>query len=118
MKHERNVVPLQWPGLHSLKAAREAIDSGDEVEIELPVGTHYMLYRHFHPDDNGAAAEHMDVSGGAEILEALAAIKGLEDLARLEAPVKRARYRVQLTSPEPMLRLAPPAKRRRGGSRA
>ena len=113
MKHERNVVALQWPGLHSLKAAREAIESGSEVEIELPVGTHYMLYRHFHPDDTGGAAEHMETEGSAEILNALAAIKGLEDLARLHAPVKRARYRVHLSSPEPMLRLAPPTKGRR-----
>jgi len=110
MKHERNVVAVQWPGLHSHKAAREANASGSEVEIELPVGTHYMLYRHFHPEDTGGAAEHMDAEGSAEILKALAAIKGLEELARLQAPVKRARYRVQLTSPEPMLRLAPPTK--------
>jgi hypothetical protein len=112
MKHGRNVVAVQWPGVHSLKAAREAIEGGSEVEIELPAGTHYMLYRHFHPDDTGGAAEHIETEGNAEILDVLATIKGLEDLARLHAPVKRARYRVHLSSPEPMLRLAPPVKPR------
>ena len=91
MKHERNVVAVQWPGLHSLKAAREAIEAGNEVEVELPVGTHYMLYRHFHPDDTGGAAEQLEATGGAEILQALAAIKGLEELARLQAPAKHRR---------------------------
>jgi len=106
MKHDRTVVVLQWPGLDSLKTARDAIKAGSEVEIELPAGTHYVLYRQLNPD-TASAAERIDASGGAEILAAIAAVRGLEELARLGRAVKRAHYRVRLTSPEPLLRLLP-----------
>ena len=107
MKPHRNIVALRWPGLDSLKAARQAIDAGNEVEIELPVGTHYALYKELHREPL-PAAEQLDVSGGAEILEPLAGIRGLEELAKLRAAVKRAHYRVHLVSPEPVLCLRPP----------
>lgn len=108
MKHERTVVELQWPGLHSLKEARAAIESGNEVEIELPAGIHYALCRQLHPDETRDTADRLQVSGGAEMLAPIAALSGLEELARLRAAVKRAHYRVRLTSPEPQLSLIPP----------
>lgn len=107
MKHDRTVVVLQWPGLDSLKAARDAINSGSEVEIELPAGTHYVLHRQLHPGEAASVAERIDASGGAEMLAAIAAVRGLEELARLRRAVSRAHYRVRLTSPEPLLRLLP-----------
>ena len=108
MKRERKLVALQWPGLYNLEEAREAIKRGAEIEIELPEGTHYTLCRHFQPEE--AAAESLDTEGGPEILERIATVHGLEDLAKLRAALQRAHYRVRVTSPDPMLRLAPPVK--------
>jgi hypothetical protein len=113
MTHERNIVAVQWPGLHSLKAARDAIQNGAEVEIELPEGTHYTLYRHLNPGATGTAVEELDATGGAEILDSIATVHGLEELARLRAAVARAHYRVRVTSPDPVLRLTPPQTARR-----
>jgi hypothetical protein len=101
MKHARTLVSLQWPGLDSLKAAREAMEKGSELEIELPEGTHYTLCRHL----AGELTEALDIEGGADVLEAMASVHGLEELARLRTAVKRRRYRARLTSPDPLLHL-------------
>jgi hypothetical protein len=101
MKAHRTVVELQWPGLDCLKAARKALKSGDEIEIELPEGVHYALCRELQ------SAERLDASGGAEILERIAVIHGLEELAQLGSAVKHARYGVRITSPNPLLSLRP-----------
>jgi hypothetical protein len=106
MKPHRSVVALQWPGLDCLKAARHAIHAGDEVAIELPEGVHYALCREL------GAAERLDASGGAEILERISAIHGLEELAQLGGAVTRAHYRVRIGSPDPVVVLRPPERGR------
>jgi hypothetical protein len=102
------VIALRWDGPHAVKAAREAIAAGSQVEIELPLEDHYALYRHLHPEAK-RAAESLDESGGAELLASIAAVAGMEEIRHLQAAVRRARYGVRLTSPEPLLRLIPPA---------
>lgn len=108
MKHDRNVVAVQWPGLDALKAARDGIKRGCEVAVELPVGTHYALYRQLHPGKSGRDAGRVDAAGGAEMLAPIAAVSGLEELARLRAAVQCVGYGLRLTSPEPTLLLIPP----------
>jgi hypothetical protein len=112
MVRESAIVALRWEGPQSVKAAREAIAAGSQVEIELPLEDHYALYRHLHPEATRRAAEEIDASGGAEILASVAAVAGMAEIRRLQPAVRRARYRVRLTSPEPLLRLIPPAARR------
>lgn len=102
------MVPLRWPGTDTLKAARAAIRSRIPVEIELPLEVHYALFKHLHPERKGADAENVDTSGGAELLSPVAAVAGLTGLRGLEPAVRRAHYRVRVTSPEPRLRLLPP----------
>jgi hypothetical protein len=106
MKPHRTVVELQWPGLDCLKAARKALNAGAEVEIELPEGVHYALCRELQ------AAERLHASGGAEILERIAVIHGLEELAQLGSAVKHALYGVRITSPDPVVVLTPPKRGR------
>jgi hypothetical protein len=112
MVREPAIVALRWEGRQSVKAAREAIAAGSQVEIELPLEDHYALYRHLHPEATRRGAEEIDTSGGAEILASVATVVGMAAIRRLQPAVRRARYRVRLTSPEPLLRLIPPAARR------
>jgi hypothetical protein len=107
MKPEQSTIPLRWPGTDTLKAARAAIRSGMAVEIELPLEVHYALYKHLHPGRPHAPSEDIDVSGGAELLGAVATVAGLEDLQQLEPAVRKSHYRVRLNSPEPRLTLTP-----------
>lgn len=108
MTREQTTVSLRWPGLDTLKAAREAIHSGQAIEIELPLEVHYALYTHLNPHPPHGAAENIDASGGAELLAPIASVAGLEELKRLQSAVKRAHYRVHLISPQPRVRLLPP----------
>jgi hypothetical protein len=108
MNRSPTSVPLRWPGIQTLKAARAAIRNGHPVEIELPLEVHYALYKHLHPGRSRADSENIDASGGAELLGPISTVAGLSDLQHLEAALRRAHYRVRLTSPEPRLRLIPP----------
>lgn len=107
MTREPTTVALRWPGTGTLKEARAAIRRGLPVDVELPLEVHYALYKHLHPDTH-TPSEEIDASGGAELLAPIATIAGLQDLKELEAAVRKARYGVHLTSPEPRLRLTPP----------
>lgn len=108
MSREPTTIALRWPGADTLKAARAAIRSRDAVEIELPLEAHYALYKHLHPDRPHTPSEDIDAAGGAELLAPISAVAGLKDLQLLEPAVRRAHYRVRLTSPDPRLRLMPP----------
>lgn len=93
-----------------VRAARAAIRSRSPVEIELPLGVHYALHSHLQPDAQGGVAETLDASGGAELLAQIGGLTGLEEISQLAPTVRRAHYGVRLTSPEPRLRLLPPAR--------
>jgi hypothetical protein len=108
MNREPNLVPLRWPGIQTLKAARAAIRNGNPVEIELPLEVHYALFKHLHPALPHTGSEDIDASGGAELIGPIATVAGLEELKNLEPAVRRNHYQVRLTSPEPRLRLTPP----------
>jgi hypothetical protein len=104
-------VRLRWDGAPSLKAARAAIRAGGRVDIDLPLETHHALYRHLNPDAGRGPDEEIDAADGEELLARIAAVAGLEELARLAPALRRARYRVALSGPEPQLSLLPPARR-------
>ena len=107
-----DIVRLRWDGAPSIKAARSALRQGGRVEIELPLETHHALYRHLHPDAPRGPDEDIDASDSLELLGRVATVAGLEELAQLRPAVRRARYRVRLTSPDPCLCLIPPQKAR------
>ena len=111
MVRESDIVALRWEGAESVKAARSAIAAGNRVEIELPLEDHYALYRHLYPRAT-RAEDHIDASGGAELLASVASVAGMEDVRKLHAAVERARYQVRVTSPGPLLTLIPPAPKR------
>jgi hypothetical protein len=101
MHRKRETVLLLWSGAGSVKAARRAIDAGNCVEISLPQGVHHALLERL---DHG---DVLNVQNGAEILPLVASVAGLEEMRRLAPAVKRARYRVRVTSPDPVVVLVP-----------
>lgn len=103
-------VALSWPGAETLRDARSAMRAGGIVEIELPLEVHYALHSHLNPQSAAGPVERLDADGGEELLRAVATVAGLEELAKLRAEVRRAHYRVRVTSPEPRLTLLPPLK--------
>jgi hypothetical protein len=108
---------LRWPAAGALQAALGALRAGEPVEIELPLETHYALYRHLYPDAAPGPLERVEAEGGAELLGRIATIAGLEDLKDLQSAVRRARYQVRIASPQPVvLRLEPPARARKAPS--
>ncbi|HEX6319490.1 MAG TPA: hypothetical protein VFZ84_11485 [Burkholderiales bacterium] len=107
-----NIVNLRWEGLPSVKAARGAMRNGDRVDIDLPLETHHALFRHLNPDAPRGSDEEIDASDGVELLARIATVAGLEEMARLGPAVRRSRYGVQLTGPEPRLILVPPQPKR------
>jgi hypothetical protein len=112
--HEPDFVALRWDGAHTVKAARSAMRGHNPVAIELPLNMHYVLYAHLHPELKHAPAQDIDAAGGAELLVPIASVAGLHELEELAPAVRRARYRVRLTSPDPLIRLLPPAPERAG----
>jgi hypothetical protein len=105
-------VVLSWPGSGTLEAARRAMRAGSPVEIQLPLGVHCALHSHLHPRAAAGPADRLDAEGGAELIGSVATVAGLEELAGLRAAVRRARYRVRVTSPDSRLSLTPPERAR------
>jgi hypothetical protein len=99
MKPEPSTIALRWPGTDTLKDARAAIRSGTAVDIELPLEVHYALEQRL---------KNIDVTGGPELLAPVASVAGLQDLRELEPVLRKASYRVHVTTPVPRLRLTPP----------
>lgn len=96
---------FQWPAHDSLPAIEAAIARGDAVEIALPQGAHHALCMHMAPR---ADAAQVNAQGGAEVVRAIADVAGLDELARLEEPLRRSGYSINLSSPDPTLVLLPP----------
>ena len=99
---------LRWPGAGTLQAARSAIRERRRVDILLPLEMHSALHSHLHPEAAAGPVDRLEADGGAELLGSVATVAGLEELAQLRIALRRARYRVRITSPEPVLRLEPP----------
>lgn len=98
-----------WSGRDTLAEVTAAIARGEAVEISLPPDTHHALYMHVYPDARSPDSAAIDAEDGAELLHAISTVAGLHELDELEATVRRAGYRVALTSPSPNLELLPPA---------
>jgi hypothetical protein len=106
MSKEANL-NLMWRGEETIQEAVAAVDAGRPVSVILPENFHHALYGRLRPGDDRSHVETLDVSGGAEILEAMAGVAGLEQLRALAQPVRARGYRVRLGDPA-ALELTPP----------
>ncbi|MGE5320850.1 MAG: hypothetical protein ACM3KD_11765 [Hyphomicrobiaceae bacterium] len=100
------VIRLTWSGRETAADAIEAIGRRSDVEISLPADLHHALCRRLQV--NAAEPKTVEVAGGAELIGMLAGMAGLEALAVLADPLRRAGYRLELRSPGPVLSLIPP----------
>lgn len=99
---------LLWKGQSTLRELRELVWTQVDFELELPPDYHFALFRHLYPHAaNGP--EPIDVSGGAELIDKVAEIGGLNELAELAVLVDRSHAQVQILSPGPAILIGFPA---------
>lgn len=92
---------LMWEGDSTLATLRKFLRERTDFELELPPDYHFALFRHLYPHAAAGDSEVIDVSGGAELLDKVAEIQGLNELTELAAPVAAAGGRVHIRSPGP-----------------
>jgi hypothetical protein len=96
------VVNLPWRGAETIAAANSILAARGDVEVQLPAGYHHAVVAHFQKDVHApGTADRVDVAGGIELLEVLSTIRGLDDLAKLEAVAQQTGARIRVMSPSP-----------------
>lgn len=94
---------LIWEGSETLHHAAELIRQRSDVELQLPSELHFALFTHFYPTEERTQPDAIDVSGGTEILEKVAEVRGLEQIRELIEPTAHAGAEVQVVSPSPTI---------------
>lgn len=101
---------LLWEGESTLAELRELIRRRERFELQLPADFHFAVVRHLYPHAAAADPSLVDESGGAELLQRIAEIQGLNELAALVAPIAGAGAQVRVLSPGPAITVQfPPA---------
>lgn len=86
-----------------IRQARSLLAERQGVVLELPNDFHNALFHAFHADASPGKSETIDINGGAEILEPLARLRGLEGVSTLADTIRREQARVQIQSPNPRI---------------
>ena len=97
------LMSVTWRGRETIAAVTQLLNQAEQIEIVLPANYNHTLFSTFHPDAPPSALEDIDVSGGPQLLEEIAAIRGLEELAELAQPLRDAGASVQLVSPPKLI---------------
>jgi len=95
---------VTWRGRDSLAAVELALRQHGRAEIRLPPEYHHALWRGFGKGGPGTP-ELLDVAGGSELLERIAGIDSLSELALLSAILGDAQLDVRVVSPSPVIRI-------------
>lgn len=94
---------LLWHGAQTIEAAAAALSNHANVALHLPANFHHAVVAQFRSRNTQTPNEVVDVIGGAELLAKLSSIRGLEEIAGLEAPVQEAHAAVHIVSPSPTI---------------
>ncbi len=97
------VARIAWSGRRAVDESIARLREGAEIVLELPLAVHHALVARLRPGAASRESEPLEVSDGPEILEAVADIAGLEDIARLQGCLKGRGWRVIVASPHPRL---------------
>lgn len=102
--------PLLWEGESTLAELHELIRRRGRFELQLPADFHFAIVRHLYPHAAAADPSLVDESGGPELLQRIAEIRGLNELAILVAPLAAAGAQLRVLSPAPAIAVQfPPA---------
>jgi hypothetical protein len=93
------LIELPWRGQETIANTPRLLDKARQVKITLPANYNHSLFSIFHPDAPPGHPEAVDVSGGPELLAAVASIKGLEGIARLADGLPPEELSVRVVSP-------------------
>lgn len=94
---------LIWEGSETMHRAAELIQQKSDIELQLPQELHFALFTHLYPRKERTQPDEIDFSGGAEVLEKVAEMQGLEQIRELIDPVSRSGAAVQVVSPSPAI---------------
>ncbi len=97
------VARIGWSGRRAVDESIAHLREGAEIVLELPLAVHHALVARLRPGAASRESEPLEVSDGPEILDAVADIAGLEDIARLRDCLKGTDWRVTVASPHPRL---------------
>jgi hypothetical protein len=98
---EKPEVRLIWEGPTTLHALQALVQARVNFELQLPPDYHFALFRHLFPHAAPGETETIDVSGTADLLDKVAEIQGLQELAELKAPVAASQAQLRILSPGP-----------------
>jgi hypothetical protein len=93
------LIELPWRGQETIANTPRLLDKARQVKITLPDNYNHSLFSVFHPDAPPGHPEAVDVSGGAELLAAVASIRGLEGIAQLADGLPTEELSVRVVSP-------------------
>jgi hypothetical protein len=103
------LIKLTWGGRDTVETVKRIIDQAEQIQISLPTDYNHVLFRTLYPGLPAAEPEDIAAQGGAELLERIATISGLEELAALTGVLADARARVRVVSPPTLVLELPPA---------
>lgn len=93
---EQPAIPILWRGPETVEEVLSRLRPGTDIELQLAGEYHHALFRVLYPDAAPGQPEELDCAGGAELLQPMAGISGLEGIAGLIAPLRQARARVHV----------------------
>jgi hypothetical protein len=96
---EEKKTRLLWRGNETIETILGLIQSPVCIEIDLPMDYHHALFSKLNPDAEQGSPEVIDISGGPELLERIAVIKGLEYLKILVTRLSKTHTTIQLSDP-------------------
>ncbi len=96
-------VRIPWAGRRALREARQRLHQGEDIVLELPLAVHHALAVRLRPQQATRESEPLVQQGGVELLEAVADIAGLEEVATLAPLLRNADWTVTVASPHPRL---------------
>ena len=99
MMHDMRKIQLHWNGRTSVHQITSLLEQTDQIAIQLAPGYNHALYSRLHSSSARAGNEDIDRTGGAELLEVIAGIQGLEAFAELVEPLSQAGVSVHIESP-------------------
>lgn len=97
---------LLWNGQQTVAEARallESLEGPAALEIHLPADLHHTLFVTLFPDAGSEELREVELDGGAELLERIEDLPGIEQLADLRELVAEQGLEVRIESPSPRI---------------